>query len=175
MDSHTLPCNTHKRTHKQILQSSSPPKRVTITSNAVYMWQFNYANTSTVPIVPCVSNNLICGYITGVHFCPQAVDKRSIMWCFHNPSEFYEYYFMYYMLIIWWYILPIIHKLCYVCTYVHTYVYMYVRMQVCMYISVYMHVCMYIRMYMYINHSLGNRGQPHMCIITFLLTVATCC
>ena len=50
------------------------PTRVKTTRNTIYVWQFKYAN-STVSTVLCMSNDIICGYIIGVHFC-LLLDKR---------------------------------------------------------------------------------------------------
>ena len=48
-----------------------------------------------------MSNNLICGYITGIHFClwtKASCHTSCKIW--HNPSKFYEYYLVFYMPII---------------------------------------------------------------------------
>ena len=50
----------------------------------MHMWQFKDANT--IPTILCMSNDLICGYITGI----QDESYASCEIC-HNLSEFYKY------------------------------------------------------------------------------------
>ena len=54
-----------------------------------------------VPTVLWTSNDLICGYITGIHFCQwtKASCHTSCKIC-RNPSKFYEHYLIFYMPII---------------------------------------------------------------------------
>ena len=64
--------------YKQINESllgSSPPARVKTTTNTIDVRQYKYANIMST--IPYGSNDLNCGYITGIHFC--SVDKRNVI------------------------------------------------------------------------------------------------
>ena len=56
----------------------------------------------TMPTVLCMSNGLICGYITGIHFCLYAkeVSHHASLEICHSSLKFYEYYYVDYMPII---------------------------------------------------------------------------
>ena len=53
---------------------------------------------NTVSTVSCMSNDVICGCITDVHFCP--ADKRSVIWNLLSSIRFYEFYLAHYMPIV---------------------------------------------------------------------------
>ena len=46
-----------------------------------------------MPTVLCISNELIYGYVAGIHFCLLAkeVSRHTSPDIYHNPLEFYEY------------------------------------------------------------------------------------
>ena len=54
----------YRQTSKLIL-GASQPRRLKTTTDGMYAWQFKYANT--IPSVLSMSNDLIRGYITGIH------------------------------------------------------------------------------------------------------------
>ena len=60
------PTAGYRQTSKS-LPGVSLPRRVKITTNTIYTWQFKYGNT--MHNVLYTSNGLICGYIAGIHIC----------------------------------------------------------------------------------------------------------
>ena len=63
---------SYRQTNKLLL-SMSQTRRVKTTTNGIYVQQFKYANT--IPTVLCMSNGLICGYITSIR------DKEIVTSC----------------------------------------------------------------------------------------------
>ena len=71
-NTHQQPMAGYRQTNKLLLDTSQP-RRAKFTTNRIYVHQFKYTNT--ISTVLCMSNDLICGYITGIH------DKRIVMSC----------------------------------------------------------------------------------------------
>ena len=80
------------QTNKQITTWCESISNYETTWETQYMWQLKFS--TTVPTVPCMSNDLTCGYIAGVYFClytKEMLRYKSCEICY-NPSEFYGYY-----------------------------------------------------------------------------------
>ena len=111
IDSQQLSTISFKQTSKS-LPGTSPPTRVKTTTNRIYAWHFEYANT--MPTILCTSNGVICGYVTGIHFCLQT-KKRHVMhqmkFAAINPSVLYKYYLI---IILYAYYLMIRYVFCHI-------------------------------------------------------------
>ena len=84
-NSQQKPTVGYKQTSK-LLQDTSQ-SRLKMITNGIYEWQLKYANT--IPTVICMSNGLICGYITGI-YDKELLGYASCEMC-HDLSEFYNY------------------------------------------------------------------------------------
>ena len=73
------PMSGYRKTRNSLLGASQSRREIT-TTNRRYLWQFKYVNA--ILIVLCMSNGLICAYITGIH------DKRIVTSCttWHLPQ-----------------------------------------------------------------------------------------
>ena len=69
------------QTNKQIAIRCGLSARMKTTTDTIYAWQFKDANT--MPTVLCMSNGLICDYITDV----PAADTGFIKWRFHSNTN----------------------------------------------------------------------------------------
>ena len=87
---------SYKHTSKS-LHGLSPPTRVKATTNAIYVWQFKYANT--MPTVTYMYNDLIYDYIAGINFCPYNKMKHHVI--FTTIYWNYKNIIPYNMPIIW--------------------------------------------------------------------------
>ena len=94
-NSQKQPTASYKQTSKLLL-GACPPTSMKTTRQTQYMQYFKYPNT--VPTVPCTSNNLICGYIAGVHFCLYNLQSiNSLPRCTRTMiTELYCHQYFYY-------------------------------------------------------------------------------